>query len=106
MAKSKKKMTLVFTGSYVDGLRDPEGEFVNLAKWAGLDLDEDQSDVLCETTSDIAIVERCKGAIIDEEEHDSDMPSQSDMFIEVRTHDVDALRREVARFIRKIVNEG
>lgn len=71
-----------------------------------MDLDDEQADLICDAMSDIAIVERCKGAIIDEEEHDSDMPSQSDVFIEVRTHDVDALRREVARFIRKIVNEG
>lgn len=106
MNNSRKKVTLVFTGSYVDGLRNAQGELMDTSKWAGFDLDDDQFDLLWENTGDIAIVESCGNAIIDEEEHDSDIPGQSDLFIEVRTHDVDALRREVAQIIKAIIEEN
>lgn len=106
MRRSRSPTTLVFTGSYVDGLRNPGGELIDLASWAGLQLDDEQSDILCESISELEIIQKCKHAIIEEEEHDSDMPSQSDVFIEVRTHDVDALRREVVKIIRQVIDEG
>jgi hypothetical protein len=105
MAKAKAPETLVFTGSYVDGLRDAGGKLIGLATWARLDLTEEQSDLLCESISELKIIEQCQHAIIEEEEHDSDMPGQSDVFIEVRTHDVDALRREVTKIIMSIIEE-
>lgn len=101
MTKVGKAAKLVFTGSYVDGLRDVDGRLIDITKWVGLTLDDDQSDQLWEVTTDLEIVENCSNAIIDKEEHDADMPGQSDVFIKVRTHDVGALRQEILALIQK-----
>lgn len=100
---AKKAATLVFTGSCVEGLRAADGSVVDLGRWAGLDLDDEQADLICDAMSDIAIVKGCRSAIIFEEEHDADMPGQSDRFIEVRSRDVAAFRREVAQIMKKII---
>jgi hypothetical protein len=106
MTKASKAAKLVFTGSYVDGLRDAEGSLIDITKWVGLTLDDDQSDQLWESTTALEIVESCSNAIIDEEEHDADMPGQSDVFIEVRTHDVGALKQEILALIQKHLSDS
>lgn len=107
---ARRKLTdeteiLVFRGSYVDGLRTPDGEIADLISWCGLNpLSDEQWDRLWNDTSDNLLIENCAFADITLTHEIDEIPGQSDQFFEVTTNNLERLRGEVKEKILFIIS--
>ena len=98
------KEVLVFRGSYLDGLRTPDGEIADLISWCGLDpLSDEQWDRLWNETSDNMLIENCAYAYIALTHEIDETPGQSDQFFEVTTTNLERLREEVKEEVLSII---
>ena len=87
-----------FSGNYIDGVD------VDLVKWAGVILTDDEYDKLWGDINEVDLIERCESAIIepDQEDHDA-MPGMSDSYFSVYARDEALMKEELWEQIKRIV---
>jgi hypothetical protein len=101
---AEKPMKLVFKGSYMDGVSDPEdGGWILLHEWANLELTEEQKAALWDAINVTDLIHACPSAeLLIDDEFDADTPGQSDTFYSVCTHDDEKLAKELQKKILRI----
>jgi hypothetical protein len=93
-------MTKLFRGSYMNGLD------IDLVKWAGLSLSDEQHDKLWGDINETDLLGHCRHAHIDVDEYDEDdddSPTMSNTYYTVYSNDVDALKLELKQVIEQRV---
>jgi hypothetical protein len=98
----------LFVGSYMDGLcNESDGDFVDLAEWAGLKLNDEQRDRFWDEYNITRLLGDCDSAeiFIDEQVEDH-LPGMNDTYYSVYTNDPEGLKAELREVIRKTVQDA
>lgn len=91
-------MKKVFSGNYVDGVD------VDLVKWAGVILTDDEYDRLWGDINEVDLIERCESVIIElDQEVDDAMPGMSGSNFSVYATDEASMKEELWEQIRRIL---
>jgi hypothetical protein len=94
-------MEELFRGSYMNGLG------IDLVKWAGLTLSDQQHDKLWGDINETDLLELCSNVTIDVDEYDEEndnIPTMSDTYYTVYADDVEALKLELKQVIEQRVS--
>jgi hypothetical protein len=79
---------------------------IDLVKWAGLSLSDEQHDKLWGNINETDLLGHCRHANIDVDEYDEDdddSPTMSNTYYTVYSNDVDALKLELKQLIEQRV---
>jgi len=93
-------MKEIFSGSYMNGLG------IDLVKWAGMTLSDEQNNKLWGNINETDLLEICDNVVIDVEEYDEeddDTPTMSNTYYTVYSEDVEALKIELRQVIEERV---
>ncbi|MDW3206930.1 MAG: hypothetical protein R8L07_15440 [Alphaproteobacteria bacterium] len=95
---------LLFSGSLLNGLTDPDGKDVDIIHWCGVqNLSEEQKERFHEEFSALNVLERCAQADIITDFEVDGFATGSDRYVKVMATDWQALKDELRNEIAEII---